>query len=49
KSSPSALSVNEITGQVKLDTATISSTLTLMEIKGLVKTAGPGKFSCLPR
>ncbi|MFH1088444.1 MAG: DNA-processing protein DprA [Patescibacteria group bacterium] len=46
KSSPSALSVNEIMGQVKLDTATISSTLTLMEIKGLVKTTGPGKFSC---
>lgn len=46
KSSPSALSVNEIIEKVKLDTAVISSTLTLMEIKGLVKTTGPGKFSC---
>ncbi|HAR54821.1 TPA: DNA-protecting protein DprA [Patescibacteria group bacterium] len=46
KSSPSALSVNEMIGQTQLDTAEISSTLTLMEIKGLVKSATPGKFSC---
>ena len=41
------LSVNELTSRAQLDTAQVSSTLTLMEIKGVVKNLGAGKFPCL--
>ncbi|MFA5967028.1 MAG: DNA-processing protein DprA [Patescibacteria group bacterium] len=41
------LSVNELTSRVQLDTQKVSSTLTMMEIKGVVKNLGAGKFTCL--
>ena len=41
------LSINELTNLIQLDTAKVSSTLTMMEIKGMVKQAGIGKFTCL--
>ncbi|MFH0912581.1 MAG: DNA-processing protein DprA [Patescibacteria group bacterium] len=41
------LSVTEITHRSKLDIAKVSSTLTMMEIKGAIKNIGAGKFTCL--
>jgi len=41
------LSINELSAVVQLDTAKVSSTLTMMEIKGIVKNVGAGKFTCL--
>lgn len=41
------VSINELTNLVQLDTQKVSSTLTLMEIKGVVKHIGAGKFTCL--
>jgi len=41
------LSVNELATFIKLDTAKVSSTLTMMEIKGVVKNTQTGKFTCL--
>ena len=40
-------SVNELTVLVQLDSPKVSSTLTMMEIKGMVRNAGAGKFTCL--
>ena len=41
------LSVNEIVTLTQLDSRKVSSTLTMMEIKGVVKSVGAGKFTCL--
>lgn len=41
------VSINELTNLAHLDTQKVSSTLTLMEIKGVVKHIGAGKFTCL--
>ncbi len=41
------LSINIIARQLKLDSRKVSSTLTLMEIKGMVKSGGNGKYSRL--
>ena len=41
------LSVNELTNLTQLDTVRVGSTLTMMEIKGMVKNVGAGKFTCL--
>lgn len=41
------LSVNELSALLELDTAKVSSTLTMMEIKGVVKNTQTGKFTCL--
>lgn len=42
-----AMSVDEIARIAQLDSAKVSSTLTLMEIKGMVKSTGAGKFARL--
>ncbi|OGB74012.1 DNA protecting protein DprA [candidate division Kazan bacterium RBG_13_50_9] len=42
-----AMSVDEIAKSTQLDSAGVSSTLTLMEIEGLVKSIGAGKFTRL--
>jgi len=42
-----AMSVDELARELALDSHLVSSTLTLMEIKGMVKSTGAGKFARL--
>lgn len=42
-----AMSVDELARELALDSHSVSSTLTLMEIKGMVKSTGAGKFARL--